>query len=47
VIDGEVKQPEINFFYSIYSNITGSDEKITAKEVIKMFNDWNNRNGFQ
>lgn len=45
VIDGEVKQPEINFFNIIYSNITGTDEKNTSKEVIKMFKDWNKRNG--
>lgn len=45
VIDGEVKQPEINFFNIIYSNITGTDEKNTSKEVIKMFKDWDKRNG--
>ena len=45
-IDGEVKQSEINFLNIIHSNITGTDEKITAKEVIKMFNNWKKRNGF-
>ena len=45
-IDGEVKQSEINFLNIIHSNITGTDEKITEKEVIKMFNNWKKRNGF-
>ena len=43
VIDGEIKQSEINFLNIMYSNITGVNEKNSGNEVIVMFKDWDKR----
>ena len=39
-IDGEVKNPEIDFMVTMYKNITGSDEKKSNEDVQKMFENW-------
>lgn len=45
VIDGELKDSEINFLNTIYLNITKSDKQSSAKEVTKMYKNWAIKNG--
>ena len=40
VIDGTVKEPEIDFMITMYKNITGSDDKKSAETVGAMFKVW-------